>query len=239
MAMFKKIAHAPRTLRVLAHLLSYPNAELRQHMGELRSALHTEQALSEQRLAELDVLMLNLERGDLLELQSQYVDLFDRGRATALHLFEHVHGDSRDRGPAMIDLAQTYEKANLYLAADELPDYLPVVLQFASTQPAQEARDFLAEMAHILNAIFNALQKRGSGYACVLGALLELAGEQAHAVNIQPDEGLDAAWEEPVVFDGCSSKGQARADATIQPIHFVKNAAAGAQAQPARAGVSL
>jgi nitrate reductase delta subunit len=81
---------------------------------------------------------------------------------TSLHLFEHVHGDSRDRGPAMIDLAQTYEKAGLYLAEGELPDYLPVVLEFASTQPPREARAFLGEMAHILNAIFSALQQRGS-----------------------------------------------------------------------------
>ncbi|MET5021328.1 nitrate reductase molybdenum cofactor assembly chaperone, partial [Burkholderia pseudomallei] len=77
--------------------------------------------------------------------------LFDRGRSTSLHLFEHVHGDSRDRGPAMIDLAQTYEKAGLHLGPAELPDYLPVVLEFASTQPPKEARAFLAEMTHILN----------------------------------------------------------------------------------------
>ena len=230
MAMFHPIVHAPLSLRVFAHLLSYPDTEMRAHLGELRAALHTEKALSAQRLAELDALMQNLERGDLLELQSEYVDLFDRGRATALHLFEHVHGDSRDRGPAMIDLAQTYEKANLFLAPDELPDYLPVVLQFASTQPAKEARAFLSEMAHIFNAIFNALQGRGSAYASVMGALLELAGEQAHAVTVKPDEALDAAWEEPVVFDGCSSKGQAGAN-TPQPIHFVKNATS--------AGVSL
>ncbi|MCP2937330.1 nitrate reductase molybdenum cofactor assembly chaperone, partial [Salmonella enterica subsp. enterica serovar Typhimurium] len=82
--------------------------------------------------------------------EAAYVELFDRGRSTSLHLFEHVHGDSRDRGPAMIDLAQTYEKAGLYLAEGELPDYLPVVLEFVSTQPAREARAFLGEMTHIL-----------------------------------------------------------------------------------------
>ena len=110
------------------------------------------------------------------------MQLFDRGRGTSLHLFEHVHGDSRDRGPAMIDLAQTYEKAGLLLAPGELPDYLPAVLEFVSTQPPREAKAFLGEMAHILNAIFGALQKRESAYASVLGALLELAGEKAQPV---------------------------------------------------------
>ena len=97
---------------------------------------------------------------DRLAAEADYVELFDRGRATSLHLFEHVHGDSRDRGPAMIDLAQTYEKAGLFLAPGEMPDYLPVVLEYASTQPPAEARAFLGEMAHIFNAIFSALQQR-------------------------------------------------------------------------------
>jgi len=221
---FSKPLAASHTLKVFAHLLSYPNAELRSHLGELQQALHAEKAVLPARLAELDVLFNTLQATDTLDVEAQYVELFDRGRATSLHLFEHVHGDSRDRGPAMIDLAQTYEKAGLFLAPDELPDYLPVVLQFVSTQPPKEARAFLAEMAHIFNAIFNALQQRNSAYASVLGALLELAGEKAHAVKVVADEPLDAAWEEPVVFDGCSVKGQGKPDAT-QPIHFVKKAA--------------
>jgi nitrate reductase delta subunit len=222
---FSKPILASHTLKVFAHLLSYPNAELRSHLGELQQALHTEKAIPVARLAELDVLFNTLQATDTLEVEAQYVELFDRGRATSLHLFEHVHGDSRDRGPAMIDLAQTYEKAGLFLAPDELPDYLPVVLQFVSTQPPKEARAFLGEMAHIFNAIFNALQQRNSAYASVLGALLELAGEKAHAVKVVADEPLDTAWEEPVVFDGCSVKGQGKPDAT-QPIHFVKKATA-------------
>src|ERR1019366_23589 len=103
----------------------------------------------------------------------------------------------------------------------ELPDFLPVVLEFTSTQPPREVRAFLAEMAHIFNAIFAALQQRGSPYASVLGALLELAGEQAQPVQVAAEEPIDAIWEEPVVFDGCSSKGQARPNQP-QPIHIVR-----------------
>lgn len=222
---FSKPVAASTTLKVMAHLLSYPDAALRRHLPELRGALQAEQALASARLVELQTLMAHLAGPDALEIEAQYVELFDRGRATSLHLFEHVHGDSRDRGPAMIDLAQTYEKSGLYLGPDEMPDYLPVVLQFVSTQPPAEARAFLGEMAHIFNAIFNALQQRNSAYASVLGALIELAGEKAHAVKVVPDEPLDTAWEEPVVFDGCSVKGQAQ-PGQAQTIHFAKKAPA-------------
>jgi nitrate reductase delta subunit len=209
------------TLRVLARLLSYPDAELHAHLSELGQALHAERAVSTERLGELDVLIAALSRGDPLETEAEYVQLFDRGRSTSLHLFEHVHGDSRDRGPAMIDLAQTYEKAGLVLAAGELPDYLPAVLEFVSTQPPAEARAFLSEMMHIFNAIFTALDQRCSVYAGVFGALIELGGGKPHSVKLEPDEPLDATWVEPAVFDGCSAKGQAKPEAP-QPIRIVR-----------------
>jgi len=229
MALFNPPPVASKTLRVLARLLAYPDAELRDHLAPLREALHTERALAPQRLAELDAAM-----AEPLETEATYVELFDRGRATSLHLFEHVHGDSRDRGPAMIDLAQTYEKAGMYLAEGEMPDFLPVLLEFTSTQPPREAREFLAEMAHIFNAIFSALQQRGSAYASVLGALLELAGEKAHPVQLAAEEPIDTVWEEPVVFDGCSSKGQAK-PGQPQPIHIVPRAARARPSQGAQA----
>ena len=209
------------TLRVLSALLAYPDAQMRQHLPEMRDLVHAESVLPGARVAELGALIGALMSADPLEAEADYVELFDRGRGTSLHLFEHVHGDSRERGPAMIDLGQTYEKAGLILAEGELPDYLPAVLEFVSTQPPREARAFLGEMAHIFNAIFNALQDRGSPYAAVLGALLELAGEKAQAAKPAAEEPLDESWAEPVVFDGCSTKGQARPDQP-QPIHIVR-----------------
>ena len=224
MALFNTLPQASKSLRVLALLLGYPDAELRSHLSDLRTALHAERALSASRLNELDALIATLGRKAVLEVESDYVELFDRGRATSLHLFEHVHGDSRDRGPAMIDLTKTYEQAGLFLGENEMPDFVPVVLEFTSTLAPRQAREFLGEMAHIFNAIFAALQQRESPYACVLGALLELAGEKASPVEVVADEPIDAIWEEPVVFDGCSSKGQSRPD-QAQPIHIVPRAA--------------
>jgi nitrate reductase molybdenum cofactor assembly chaperone NarJ/NarW len=215
--------HMALTLRALAHLLRYPDADLRSHLGELRGALCDERALAPIRLAELVALLDRLQRQDPLKAESEYVELFDRGRRTALHLFEHVHGDSRDRGPAMVDLARTYEQGGLFLAPGELPDYLPVALEFASTLPPAQARAFLGEFAHLLRQIFTALQQRSTAYAAVLAALLDLAGERAAAVKLPEEEALDESWAEPAVFGGCSTAGQAK-PGQPQPIHIVKPA---------------
>jgi nitrate reductase delta subunit len=227
----KKAKDHRLTARVLAALLGYPGAELRAALPELSQALDDEAALPAPRRAELRRLMQVLRAADAYDVEAQFVDTFDRGRATSLHLFEHVHGDSRERGPAMVDLIQTYAGAGLHLAEGELPDYLPVVLEFVSTQPAGVGREFLGEMAHILNAIFSALLKRGSAYACVLAAVLELAGEQPQAVAVAPDEPLDEAWAEPPAFDGCSTRGQA-APGQPQPIHIVRPSGAASTHAP-------
>lgn len=213
------------SLRALARLLSYPDAEWREQAVALVDAIESEKTLPAARVAELRALVGAMLRGDPMEIESRYVETFDRGRATSLHLFEHVHGDSRDRGPAMIDLVQTYEKAGLYLSADELPDHLGAVLEFASTQPAALAKAFLGEVAHILNAIFSALLKRESPYASVVAAVLELAGQKAQAVPFTADEPMDEAWAEPEAFNGCSSRGQSR-PGQAQPIHIVRRDAA-------------
>ena len=209
------------SLRALARLIAYPDAQLRSELDALLQVLEDEDAVPAPRRAELRTLAVNLQRQDPLEVEARYVETFDRGRATSLHLFEHVHGDSRDRGPAMIDLVQTYEKAGLYLGPEELPDHLGVVLEFASTQPPALAKAFLGEMAHILNAIFSALLKRESPYAAVIAAVLELAGQKAQAVAIPVEESMDEAWAEPEAFDGCSTRGQNR-PGQAQPIHIVR-----------------
>jgi nitrate reductase molybdenum cofactor assembly chaperone NarJ/NarW len=227
-----------RSLRVLSALLDYPDAELRNYLPDMREVMRGERVVSSSRRAELDALMAALQAKHPLEVEADYVELFDRGRATSLHLFEHVHGDSRDRGPAMIDLGQTYAKAGLILAEDELPDFLPAVLEFVSTQPPSEARAFLGEMSHIFNAIFGSLLKRESPYASVVAALIELAGESAQPVEPVAEEPIDECWAEPVVFDGCSSKGQAR-PGEPQPIRIVRSGKPSLSQQNQNTGASV
>lgn len=212
------------TLRSLSLLLQYPDARHRGLLPVVLEAIDEEAVLPAARREEIRAFAASLLRADALDAEAGYVELFDRGRSTSLHLFEHVHGDSRDRGPAMVDLIRTYESAGLQLGERELPDHLCVILEFASTQPAPVAREFLGEMAHILKAIFSALRQRDSACASLLAAVLELAGHKVEAVPFTPDEGLDATWEEPAVFDGCSVRGQS-APSQPQPVRIVRNAA--------------
>lgn len=218
--------------RALARLLAYPDAGLRAQLSQLRAFLDAQHALSPEARAALRALVDSLAASDPYDAQEAYVECFDRGRATSLWLFEHVHGDSRERGQAMVDLVRTYEAAGLLLQDGELPDYLPVVLEFASTQPTAIARSFLSETAPILNALHAALVRRGSRYAAVLGAVLEVAGERVVHVDLPPEEPLDAGWAEPPAFDGCSTAGQSR-PGTPQPIHLVRRSEMPAPQVPA------
>lgn len=209
------------SMRALALLLSYPDEKTRLQMNAAIDVLTEEANFTKSRLSELQAFVDYLQQMDPLEAESRYVETFDRGRSTCLNLFEHIHGDSRDRGPAMIDLVQTYAQSGLNLDPDELPDHLCVVLEFASTQIPEVAKSFLGEMSHILNAIFSGLIKRESPYAAVIAAVLELSGNKAQAVHIPVEEPLDESWQEPKAFDGCSSRGQSK-PGQEQPIHFVK-----------------
>ncbi len=230
------------TLRALARLLAYPDATLRAHLFELRDALHDEGVIDAARQRELDAFVEHLTRAPALDVEAEYVATFDRGRSTSLHLFEHVHGDSRDRGPAMVDLVQTYEQAGLLLGPDELPDHLGVVLEYASTQPGPQARAFLGEIVHILQALFTALERHASGYASVVAAVIELAGGRAAAVAIADEPSIDAAWSEPEAFGGCSTAGQSAASHAgrnpgEQAVRVVRRTAPTAPPAVSRSGV--
>lgn len=231
------------TLRALGYALSYPDAQWRVHLDDVRDALRASTGvLDATRLAQLDALLDEIGRTDPLDAEAAYVELFDRGRGTALHLFEHVHGDSRERGPAMLDLIATYEQAGLCLRTGELPDHLTVLLEYASTQPREAAIALLGEVSHILQRIDAAVRKRVSGYAAAIGALLDLAGRRVGQAEpaLEPEADLDAAWQEPAAFDGCGNAGQHGAGHS-QPVRIVRRApaadspAAQSAAQGARA----
>jgi len=193
--------------RALSALLSYPSGDMRQALPEIADAVRNASivALGEQR-GLLD-LIDELGQGDLLAAEERYVDLFDRGRALSLHLFEHLHGESRDRGEAMVELKQLYEQAGFELSTCELPDYLPVVLEYLSCRDLAEARAMLADCAHILTTIGRSLIARQSRYAAVLQALIVIAGETPIDVAKVPPvreqtETLDRDWAEQPAFAG-------------------------------------
>ena len=212
-----------RTLKALSLILSYPSQDLQAAMPAIADQVSAERRLPLATRTALEALAFHLGRGDLFDLQETYVMLFDRSRTLSLNLFEHVHGESRERGGAMVSLIETYRAGGFEPATSELPDHLPVLLEFASTQPPQQAREFLAETAHIVRKIFSALLKRASPYASVLAAVLELAGEKAEVVPVPAEPPMDESWAEPEVFGGCSTEGQAR-PGQPQPVRIVRNA---------------
>lgn len=198
-----------RVLRALSALLTYPRQDLLDALPELEEVLDASPVLPRGEKARLLALIAELSSGELLELEERYVGLFDRGRATSLHLFEHLHGESRDRGSAMVDLLQLYEAAGLELAPNELPDYLPALLEYLSCRTVAEARSTLEDCAHILRRIGEALASRGSRYAAVPSAILAVAREEgfdwskAAAPPPEPpldDPHLDQEWAEAPAF---------------------------------------
>ena len=192
-------------LRALGALLSYPQEEIRQALPEIAEVIRASQLIPAPQRDDLLTLIDELGAGDLLKVEERYVELFDRGRAASLHLFEHLHGEGRDRGQAMIDLKRLYERAGYELSSRELPDYLPVVLEYLSCRDLRETRELLADCAHILRRIGQSLIARGSSYAAVLQTLLVIAGEGPIDTATVPRvaeriENLDRDWFEQPAF---------------------------------------
>ena len=193
------------TFKAFSALLSYPSQELRQALPEIADVIRGSPLVKARERQGLLDLIDELGQGELLDAEQRYVDLFDRGRALSLHLFEHLHGDGRDRGQAMVELKQLYERAGFDLTATELPDYLPVVLEYLSVRKMDEARDMLIDCAHILTSIARSLLARQSRYAAVPQALLVMAGEQpVDGAKVAPVrerlETMDRDWAEQPAF---------------------------------------
>lgn len=198
-----------RTYRALAALLTYPTAELIAAMNEIEWTFEQDGLLTHDDRRAVSRLRSELASDDLLDLQERYVALFDRTPSLALHLFEHLHGDSRDRGQAMADLIELYRRHGFEIAASELPDYLPLFIEFIGELPADEARSMLGDVAHLVALLHTRLARRGSAYAGVMSALLSLAGvpvtippEDPAALAEDSPEAIDRAWEDKEVRFG-------------------------------------
>lgn len=195
---------------VLALLLSYPEEDLIHDLPEMRNLLTQAQ---QQQLAPLFERLIAAD--DLIELQEQYVATFDRKPSHALHLFEHVHGESRNRGQAMVDLQDEYLRHGLVPDSSELPDYIPLFLEFLSQIPAPAAHALLDEAVHILARLSAKLTQAGSTYAVVFKLLTSMSSVIPETLP-EPAEGDP---EETMVTFGPSG-----GDATpiAQPLIFHK-----------------
>lgn len=217
-----------KTLKILSLLLSYPTEDIQSAASEFRDTIDEEGLVPPRYRKGLFAFIDELERGDLYDLQERYILLFDRTRSLSLHLFEHVHGDGRDRGQAMVDLMELYENHGLQIDAKELPDYLPMFLEFLATQPLTEARALLAEPLHVVTALRERLRKRKSAYTTVFRAVETLANGKAEpeilaALLGEPEDdpndlvALDKIWEDEVVTFGPGGPGEPGGAGTVAP----------------------
>ena len=208
------------TLRILGRLLAYPTPELIAALPDCRRRLADENILAPAALRDLDTLMAAMAARDLLDLQEEYVALFDRTPSLSLHLFEHVHGDGRDRGQALVDLMGVYRDAGLEIACAEIPDYLPLFLEFLSSRERREAARHLGDVVDILGVLEARLVRRQSPWSRVMMALVGLAARKPSRAAVRlalkqaggaPPTGdeLDRSWAETPAFDTPPDAGPA------------------------------
>jgi len=206
-----------KTLKVLAILLSYPDINVYKNVDDLSEVLKQEGILPKKILKNLLEFIDDYKNKDFLELQERFVTTFDRSRAHCLNLFEHIHGESRDRGPAMVDLVEMYANKGLFVDKKELPDYLPLFLEYLSLCDTEEAIESLGDTIDIIALIGGHLKKDKSPYRIIFTALEELSKVKANqfkvaeAIENAPKEPetldeLDELWQEQEAFSGDSAE---------------------------------
>jgi len=239
-------------LRAIARLMDYPTAEVYENVAELKQVLLDCPVLSFKLKTRLDDWLNDFESSELMDVQETYGALFDRGRATSLLLFEHVHGESRDRGQAMVDLMELYKTHGFEIDTRELPDFIPMYLEYLSYRPNEEAEDGILDVAHILALIGARLEDRGSGYGLLFRALLDIGQADltvdeflTQASKEERDDSLEAMdkiWEEEAITFGADDKSAECPSAVTSirpnenqqttPLHFVDASAAVAASNP-------
>ncbi|MBT6328552.1 MAG: nitrate reductase molybdenum cofactor assembly chaperone [Kordiimonadaceae bacterium] len=209
-----------RTFKIIGMLLSYPKQPLIDNMAEIEQVLKSEALLPTRAMKKLLKFTEYVKQSDLYELQEEYVELFDRGHAHCLHMFEHIHGEGRDRGQAMVNLIESYAERGFYMAEGELPDYLPLFLEYLSCCPAEEAIDLIGDPINVVATIGVKLKKRDSLYYILFEAMQSLAKVKADSdviaaataaeLETQSLEELDVEWAEAEAFDNSTECGSSQ-----------------------------
>lgn len=201
-----------KTYKILSLLLSYPNEELQKFLLEVEKELQEERLLQEDKIAEIVKFCKRFNQLDLVNWQEEYVQLFDYSRSVSLHIFEHIKGDSRDRGQAMVNLMEFYKEKGMHLTTKELPDYIPAFLEFLSTLSTTDSAQLLGETVNIIDKINEALAQSNNPYSSIFNAIISLSAKQPNKeithqmIKNEKPLDLDAEYaEEPVTFGGASS----------------------------------
>ncbi len=165
--------------RMLSKLLDYPDEGLAGVLWELRLRARQGTEFETHERPAVETFVDYLESLPLTELQAAYVATFDMVPEHSLHLTHHLFGDDKNRGPALIDLTEFYKEYGLELAANELPDFLPLVLEFADQLDADEAHMFLSQWTKVLKQLAANQEEARSPYA----PLVRLVEDRAQLVK--------------------------------------------------------
>jgi len=221
-------------LKVISRLLDYPSAEMFAAKDELIAIVEKTTELTEQNRTQLVDFINQLTARDIFDAQESYDLLFDRGRALSLLLFEHVHGESRDRGQAMVDLMNVYKSNGFEVDSSQLPDYIPLYLEFLSEQPVEFVEEWLGDVVHLLTMLSERLIDRDCYYSILFDALIDISGQQVDRQEIKESvkkeerddtlEVIDKEWEDKEIrfddpmVDGCpSSNGLQNSQHSLDP----------------------
>lgn len=224
-------------LKVISRLLDYPTAEMFAAKGELKAVVEQAEELTEQNRSQLADFIEQLTSRDIFDAQESYDLLFDRGRALSLLMFEHVHGESRDRGQAMVDLMNVYKKNGFEVNSSQLPDYIPLYLEFLSEQTPEFIEEWLGDICHLLTMLSERLIDRECYYSVLFDSLVEISGQEvgleeraeiAEAVKQEARddtvEVIDKEWEDkeirfddPMVGDCSSASGIQQSTNSLDP----------------------
>jgi len=200
------------TYKILGILLTYPNEEIVKNLHYVQKKLAEDKLLDQNSLGLMKEFVQYSQSNDVITLQENYTTLFDKCSTLSLHLFEHIHGESRDRGQAMVDLKDTYEKDGFHINASELPDYIPMFLEYLSTLEQKKAKELLSEPVKIFALLEKRLQEASSVYKNIFSILINIIGISNSKKNSLIEEEIkkgksikrktmDEEWEEQPAFD--------------------------------------
>lgn len=204
-----------KTYKLLSLLLSYPENIWLKELDKIKYLLNKENVFSNNILLKLNTFIDELKQQQELDLQTKYVELFDQTPSLSLHLFEHILGDSKERGLALSDLSELYQSHGFILQKNELPDYLPVFLEFLGELHHNQAKQYLTDIVKVINLLGFRLNKLKVSYSNIFIALLNLLDKKIEVViEEKPPKSIDEAWNEPEInflkptfnsFNGCMS----------------------------------
>ncbi len=217
-----------RILKVIARLMDYPSKELFDAADEMIQVIEEDNFINPLSKIQLVEFVQTLTQRDIYDAQETYDLLFDRGRSLSLLLFEHVHGESRDRGQAMVDLLAVYRAKGFDLESSQLPDYIPLYLEFLSEQDSDFAQQWLGDICHLLAMLSERLISRENSYSILFDCLVELSGlavdraQVKAAVKLEArddtPEVIDKEWEDKEVkFDAASSQSSSCNSSNLHP----------------------